>query len=91
MVKMIFDAQRDLKDGRSVWLHRKMFTWAIVIGPTGQDWYSDHWCFETREKAEEQFKEWNPLETPEPSGWVRNPRTGRRRPDGDASREYINW
>jgi hypothetical protein len=27
----------------------------------------------------------------EPSGWFRNPQTGRRRPDGDPEKEYIHW
>jgi len=27
--------------------------------------------------------------TAEPEGWYRNPIDGRRRPDGDASQEYI--
>jgi hypothetical protein len=27
----------------------------------------------------------------EPEGWHRDPLTGRRRPDGDKSREYVNW
>jgi hypothetical protein len=25
----------------------------------------------------------------EPAGWMRHPATGRRRPDGDAGREYV--
>ena len=25
----------------------------------------------------------------EPTGWMRNPKTGRRRPGGDPEREYI--
>jgi hypothetical protein len=29
-------------------------------------------------------------ERAEPDGWTRHPTTGRRRPDGDASREYIH-
>jgi hypothetical protein len=27
----------------------------------------------------------------EPAGWHRNPPTGRRRPEGDAAREYVNY
>jgi hypothetical protein len=29
--------------------------------------------------------------TGEPVGWMRHPQTGRRRPDGDPAREYIQW
>lgn len=25
----------------------------------------------------------------EPTGWMRNPKTGRRRPDGDAAQEWV--
>lgn len=28
--------------------------------------------------------------TGEPEGWIRHPMTGRRRPGGDASKEYVN-
>jgi len=30
-------------------------------------------------------------EMEEPTGWFRDPRTGRRRPDGDPDKEYIEW
>lgn len=33
---------------------------------------------------------WEPKAGTEPSGWFRHPPTGRRRPDGDPSKEYIN-
>jgi hypothetical protein len=33
---------------------------------------------------------WNPDEQKEPEGWMRNPPTGRRRPNGNASQEYIS-
>jgi hypothetical protein len=36
-----------------------------------------------------EAERWNPDETLEPEGWFRNPQTGRRRPDGDAAREYV--
>lgn len=87
----MYEGQRDLGDGRSVWLQRKMFTWAIVIGKTEAVCYDSHWCFKTRELAESQFNTWNPFETEEPTGWIRHPQTGRRRPDGDASQEYVAY
>ncbi len=37
------------------------------------------------------LNEWNPTSELEPRGWFRNPRTGRRRTDGDPSLEYIAW
>lgn len=85
----MYEAQRDLSDGRSVWLQRKMFTWAIVIGKTNDVCYDEHWCFTTLEVAKAQFHAWNPLETREPEGWIRHPLSGRRRTDGDPSQEYV--
>lgn len=35
--------------------------------------------------------QWEPTETPEPEGWMRNPPTGRRRPGGDPTKEYVNY
>jgi hypothetical protein len=33
---------------------------------------------------------WDPETSPEPDGWVRCLDDGRRRPDGDASKEYVH-
>lgn len=84
-------SERQLPDGRSVWLQRKIFTHAIVIGPTGASCYSDHWCYETRSLAEAALAAWDPMTTREPEGWIRHPQSGRRRPNGDKSKEYVNW
>jgi len=84
-----YESQREFPDGRSTFLQRKMFTWAIVVGPTGEAWFDNHWCYTTRELAESEFKRWNPMEEKEPSGWIRNPQSRRRRPDGDKDREYV--
>lgn len=35
------------------------------------------------------LNDWQPETEPEPTGWFRNPTTGRRRTDGDPAREYI--
>lgn len=80
-----------LGDGRSVWIQRKIFTHAIAIGRTDDGvGFSDFWCYQTRQQAEDAMAAWNPLTTKEPEGWIRNPRTGRRRPEGDASKEYVS-
>jgi len=36
------------------------------------------------------FHAWNPETQEEPEGWIRHVQTGRRRPGGDASKEYVN-
>lgn len=48
--------------------------------------YEDRWCY-VHDRAVEALQAWNG--EGEPEGWHRHPRTGRRRPDGDAKREYI--
>lgn len=35
------------------------------------------------------FAQWDQAEDTEPAGWIRNLFDGRRRPDGDASKEYV--
>ncbi len=51
----------------------------------------DQWCYETYAGAIAALTVWNPSdESPEPEGWMRHPTSGRRRPDGDKTKEYIN-
>lgn len=49
------------------------------------------WCYENYIDALLAMHQWDFLGTDEPSGWMRNPFDGRRRPDGDASKEYIYY
>ena len=84
-----YEKEVNLPDGRSVWIQRKMFTYAILIGPTNGLVYDQHWCYETKVAAEKALDEWDPFTQPEPQGWIRHPVSGRRRPHGDASKEYI--
>lgn len=81
---------KELPDGRIAWVTRLMFTYAICVASqeivaTG---YDDRWCYKTRADAIEALEDWTT--EPEPTGWHRNPKTGRRRPDGDPAKEYIN-
>lgn len=60
----------------------------LVIGDRyGVD---DAWCYETIALALAAFVTWDPDLAEEPKGWIRHPTTGRRRPDGDATREYVH-
>jgi hypothetical protein len=49
--------------------------------------YEDRWCYAPG-TADRALAAWNGAG--EPEGWHRHPTTGRRRPNGDASLEYIN-
>lgn len=71
-------------------LVRFLYTTAIVSGLN--EWgYEDRWCYHTYSDAYRALMEWrDDPEAPEPDGWHRHPPTGRRRPDGDSEKEYIN-
>lgn len=78
-----------LPDGRAVCINRLMFTYAILSGLRDYG-YEDRWCFRDYVTAKGALRDW--IEAGgvgEPEGWHRHPDTGRRRPDGDASKEYV--
>ena len=72
-------------------IHRFIFTWGIIVGDLFDDCgYSGRWCFDTFPAAAVALAAWRDSGfIGEPSGWHRHPDTGRRRPEGDASREYV--
>ena len=89
------DDVRVLPDGRVAWLHKLMFTVAICVGridvltePFGS--YDDRWCYPSSALAATALRRWEPETEKEPDGWIRHPSSGRRRPGGDASKEYVN-
>jgi hypothetical protein len=52
--------------------------------------YRDFYCFCDYPTALKALQEFDPANMKEPEGWHRHFSTSRRRPDGDASKEYIN-
>lgn len=71
-------------------IHRLMYTYAI-LSECDFFGYGDRWCYSTLEKAQEALRAWSGESGTEPMGWHRHPRTGRRRPDGDPNKEYVQW
>lgn len=68
-----------------------MFTAAIILTPKRfTEGYDDRWCYGSPQAAWTAALAWDPAATFEPDGWHRHPSTGRRRPDGDWRKEYIN-
>jgi len=66
-----------------------LFHWTMIIGMIGDtSGYSDRYCFANKPLAENALKLWDGQG--EPIGWHRHPASGRRRPDGNVSKEYIN-
>lgn len=82
-------AAKMLSDGRMAAVVRMIFTWKLVVGPADSPVYEDGWCYQTEHGAIQALADWDGRG--EPVGWHRHPPSGRRRPDGDASREYVNF
>jgi hypothetical protein len=55
-----------------------------------QDGYEDFYCYDSVDLAVMALMVFDPTIQSEPSGWHRHFSTGRRRPGGDAAKEYIN-
>jgi hypothetical protein len=79
---------KPLGDGRWAAVQNLMFTAAIMTGQIGDRInIEDRWCYHSHAKAQAALEAWSGVG--EPQGWHRHPTTGRRRPDGDASAEYV--
>ena len=79
-----------LADGRYAAVMPLLFTAAIIVGRVGDNGYDNRWCYESQAAAAFALAEWVTNDASEPEGWHRDPVTGRRRPEGDKSKEYIN-
>lgn len=79
-----------LADGRYACVMPLLFTAAIIAGRVGDDGYDNRWCYESTAAASLALLEWATNDDAEPDGWHRDPVTGRRRPEGDKSKEYTN-
>src|SRR5690349_13086329 len=78
-------------NGRDAALKPLMFTVAIISDLT--EWgHGDRWCYDSMVRAKSALEEWKARDGEgEPGeGWHRHPDSGRRRPGGDASKEYID-
>ncbi len=54
------------------------------------DFINNCWYYSSFVECLVAFIVWDPFVELEPTGWFRNPKTGRRRPDGDPRFEYIH-
>ena len=65
---------------------RMMFDYRII--ETDGLLVFNNWCYESKDEATAALEK---LEDGiEPEGWFRHIETGRRRPNGDSEKEYIN-
>ena len=62
----------------------------LAIGPHDDEaGFDDVWDYDDLDAAITAFLAWAWTRAPEPNGWTRHPASGRRRPAGDAKREYV--
>lgn len=81
--------QRPLGDGRELVVHKMMFTYRLCIGSEDGAEYDDAWCYDHISDALLACEEWDGVGDDPPHGWHRHIGTGRRRPNGDSAREYV--
>jgi hypothetical protein len=63
--------------------------WNFILDNAGEPTLDDFWCYEGA-KGLVGIAVWDGVGDDPPGGWHRHGGSGRRRPDGDASREYVN-
>lgn len=81
--------RRDLPGGRRLWLMPMLYgNLRLATGPAEGLSFDDGWCYHDHDAAWRAALEWSG--EGEPDGWVRHVFSGRRRPEGDAAREYVN-
>lgn len=83
--------RRVLPDGQVVRLHKMFGTNTRITLANDEDEvvYTQMYCYHNTPKAIEQANIWDGKGDPE--GWYRHINTGRRRPDGDPEKEYIDF
>lgn len=79
---------RVFPNGRDACIWRLAYTFAILTGITWSS-YEDRWCYSSYEKAKAALDAWDG--EGEPQGWHRHPSTGRRRENGDPTKEEVWW
>lgn len=82
---------RVLSGGQMAWIHSIPPDVAILVMPSNSTGCNDLWYYESEKDALKALNAWNPEAEKEPTGWYRNPSTGRRRPNGNEEREYIEF
>ena len=68
-----------------------IYTAAVIVSRVDNNMtYLDRWCYHSIHEAIAAGDAWNgPWPDTEPEGWHRHPATGRRRENGDPSKEEV--
>lgn len=82
-------AWRCLQDGTVLAVAPMLFGNGRLYVDVYNDGWIDCFCYDSIDLAANALRKYDPAVDREPKGWKRHPATGRRRPDGDATREYV--
>lgn len=82
---------RALDEEYEITVYRMGLNTRVCMGERGEyGTILDSWCYRDPQRALEAAAAWSGTGDPL-DGWHRNPHTGRRREDGDRTREYHRW
>ena len=77
-------------DGTYAAVKPLLFHWTMIFGFVGdRQTFEDAWCYQHLSNALVALELWDGKG--DPQFWHRHPKTGRRRPEGDAAQEYVAW
>ncbi len=80
-----------LSDGRYIAVLVMTFSRGrIIVGGDGENEYDEFYCYENVFLATLAALAWEPAADRDPFGWVRHYPSGRRRPGGDETGEYVS-
>jgi hypothetical protein len=82
-----YDYTKTLSDGRVIVVERLFGHQALLWLRAPWINVQDGWVYASLETALAAAQAWDGHE--EPRGWLRHPKSGRRRPGGDPTREYL--
>jgi hypothetical protein len=83
------DYYRETDDGHAIVVYPLvMGTVRVVVGPAGEPFYDDAWCYADPVAGLLAAACWDGKGDP-PEGWFRNINSRRRRPAGDPALEFV--
>jgi hypothetical protein len=89
MLEMGYTNWRELLDGTILAVGPMMFNNGRLFVDINSSGYAYCYCYDSLELAEKSMLDFNPEVDKEPQGWKRDPYTGRRRENGDPTKEIV--
>lgn len=83
-------AARQRADGRWLMVVPRMYNAGLIVDRDLDDgMFEEEYSYEALDEAIVALIVWDPATDADPSGWVRHIPSYRRRPGGDAAKEYV--